>query len=372
MIASPPRFGVEEEFLVVDPITRDVAPRAGAIVERASAALGGRVSGEFTHLQLETRTDPCSTTAQLLDQLAQARAVVAGCAAAEGLRIVATGTPVLAGAVPPPITQGARQDRGNATFRGLHDEQAICALHVHVELPDRELAVQVSNHLRPYLPVLITLAANSPFWAGRDTQYASWRTMIWPRWPVAGPPPPFRSAAHYDEVVATMLAAGALVDVGTLFWDIRLSASHPTLEIRIADVPVTAAESALYAAVVRALVAHAGHQIERGVAAPDVPNELMRVAYWRAARDGLAGEGVDLATGRLAPAGALVGRLLDTVAPILRSWGDDELVQPWTTRLLAHGTGAVRQRAAAARRGQPADAVDYLIEHTAAPSALPG
>src|SRR4051794_28702465 len=111
MFASPPRFGVEEEFLVVDPVSRDVSPRAGAVVERATATLGKRVSGEFTHLQVETRTDPCTTTVELLGQLMQARAVVAECAALEGLRIAATGTPILAGAVPPPITEVARQAR---------------------------------------------------------------------------------------------------------------------------------------------------------------------------------------------------------------------------------------------------------------------
>jgi carboxylate-amine ligase len=365
VLGPAPRFGVEEEFLVVDPVSRNVMPGAGAVISRAKARLGDRVSGELTHLQVETRTDACTSVAQLIGQLTEARAVVGDCAAAEGLRIVATGTPVLAGAVPPPITQGARQDRGNATYRGLHDELAICALHVHVEIPDRDLAVQVSNNLRPYLPVLITLVTNSPFWSGRDTQYESWRTMIWPRWPVAGPPPLFRSAAHYDEVVETMLSANAIVDRGTIFWDIRPSATHPTLEIRVADVPITAAESAMFATVVRALVVHAADEVVRGVQAPVIPGELMRMAYWRAARDGLAGDGFDLRTGRLAPAAALAGRLFATVHPILESSGDWDLFRRWADDLFTGGTGAGRQRAAAARRGVPADVVDYLIAHTA-------
>ncbi|HEU4426118.1 MAG TPA: YbdK family carboxylate-amine ligase, partial [Pilimelia sp.] len=295
------RFGVEEEFLVVDPVTRAAVPRAGTVLKRAEGSLGDRVSGEITKLQLETRTAPCDTVAELHTQLTEARGRLAAAAAAEGLRIVATGSPVVGQVVPAPITEGARQDRGTATFRGLHDEVSICAVHVHVELPDRDRAVAVSNHLRPHLPVLIALAANSPYWAERDTGYASWRTLVWGRWPVAGPPPVFTSAAHYDELVATSLAAGALVDTGTIFWDVRLSARQPTLEIRVADMTTTVAESALVAALVRGLATSVLPAVDAGDPAPVVPAELLRLAYWRAARDGLAGHGVDVHTGRLVP-----------------------------------------------------------------------
>ncbi|MFD0534670.1 glutamate-cysteine ligase family protein [Actinomadura luteofluorescens] len=93
-----------------------------------------------------------------------------------------------------PIERGARYAESLAVYRGLDDEQSICSCHVHVEMPDRERAVQVSNHLRPWLPTLLALAANSPYWAGRDTGHACWRALTWARWPVAGPPPYFASA----------------------------------------------------------------------------------------------------------------------------------------------------------------------------------
>lgn len=356
-------FGVEEEFLVVDPHTRTVVPSAGKIIHRAGAVLGQRVSGEITELQVETRTEPCDSAEQVLAQLVEARAVLGECARAEDLRVVATATPVLAGAVPPPITVGARQDRGTAAFRGLHDEQSICALHVHVDMPDRERAVRISNHLRGYLPLLLTLTANSPYWEGRDTGYASWRSMTWHRWPVAGPPPVFTSAAHYDEVVDTMLAAGALVDAGTIFWDIRPSVRHSTLEVRVADVPITAQESALYAIIVRALVTYAGAAVDRGDEAPLIPAELLRVAYWRAARDGLDGHGVDVHTGRLVAAPALVARLLRTLRPVFEANGEYDTVTGWTRDLLGRGTGASQQRRVG-RAGRLTDVIDYLIEHT--------
>ncbi|MBB5872142.1 carboxylate-amine ligase [Allocatelliglobosispora scoriae] len=361
--ADPPRFGVEEEFLVVDPATRVTAPQAEKVIEHARQALGNRVSGELTKLQVETRTDPCSSVAQVHSQLVEARTALAASAVDLGLRVVATGTPVLSGSVPAPITEGARQDRGNATYRSLHDDQAICAVHVHVEMPDRTRALQVSNHLRPHLPVLLALTANSPHWDGRDTGYAGWRTMIWQRWPVAGPPPHFTSVEHYDETVMTLLSSGVLVDTGTVFWDMRPSLRHPTLEIRVADVPITAWESALYAAVIRALVMSVGPAIDRGEDAPFVRPEFMRAAYWRAARDGLDGDGIDVRTGTVVPMAAQVTTLVDGLRPILRDNGDHDLVDGWLEELLTIGGSAARQRAAAAERGDLADVVDHLIAH---------
>jgi carboxylate-amine ligase len=360
-VQFPPRFGVEEEFLLVDPLTRTVAPWAAAVLDRVRPVLGDRVSGELTKFQLETKSLPCQNYGELLGQLTVAREQLAAAAAAEGLRIVASGTPVLGAFVPPPITEGARQDRGNANFRGLHDEQSICALHVHVETRDREQAVLVSNHLRQYLPTLIALTANSPYWAERDTGYASWRTMNWSRWPVAGPPPRFTSAAHYDELVAIMLAGDGLVDEGTIFWDIRPSARFPTLEVRVADVPITAEESALVAVLVRALVMVAAAAVDNGDPGPVIQGELLRLAYWRAARDGLDGCGIDVHTGRPVPAAELAERLLQAASPALADQGELDDVTGWLRSLVQDGAGAARQRAAAAKRGRLTDVVDHLI-----------
>jgi carboxylate-amine ligase len=366
-----PRFGVEEEFLVVDRESRAAVPRAGAVAELAGRQLGGRVGGEITELQLETRTDPCDTAGQLHAQLAEGRRIAAQAARSVGAAVIAAGTPPLGDVVPPPITLGPRQSLGNATFRGLHDELAICALHIHVELPERELAVLVSNHLRPYLPTLIALAANSPYWAQRDTGYASWRTLTWTRWPVAGPPPYFESAAHYEQHVETLLEAGALVDRGTIFWDIRPSETQPTLEVRVADVPVTAAESAAIAALVRALAVRALDRARRGDPGPRVSGDLLRLAYWRAARDGFEGEGFDVLAGRPAPAARLAHDLLEAARPVLLEYGEADRVARWLEWLAHTGSGAHRQRQAAEGPNGLVAAVDYLVEQTTAANSGP-
>ncbi|MGC4847213.1 carboxylate-amine ligase [Micromonospora sp. DT15] len=363
--SSIPLLGVEEEFLVVDADRGELVPEAAIVVDRARPALGTRVGGEITKFQVETRTDPCRSVEDIGAQLAEGRAAVQAAALSAGLRVIASGSPVLGRAVPPPLTEGPRQDRGTATYRGLHDELAICAVHVHVEQPDRDRAVLIGNHLRQHLPVLLALTANSPYWPERDTGYASWRSVTWGRWPVAGPPPFLTSARQYDDHVDMLLEAGALVDHGTIFWDLRLSTNHPTLEVRVADVPVSAAESAALAALVRALVVVSGDAVDRGDEGPELVPELMRLAYWRAARDGMGGHGVDAATGRLLPATALAERLVALAGPALDEAGDRHRVEAWLRSLTVDGDGATRQRAAAALRGRLTDVVDDIATRTA-------
>ncbi len=367
-----PLVGVEEEYLVVDPVTRDAVPQAPAVVARAAATLGERVCAEITKFQVEAKTPPCTRASDLDGHLRRMRWEVAAAARAVGLAVVASGTPVLGDVVPPPITDHPRYGTGIVTYRALHDEQSICAGHVHVHLPDREHAVLVSNHLRPWLPVLIAMMANSPLWAGRDTGYASWRTLCWGRWPVAGPPPYFGSLAEFGELTGALTAAGALVDVGTIFWDIRPSARLPTLEVRGCDVPGTAWESTLLAAVVRALVTVALARVRRGDPGPRLSGELLRVAYWRAARDGLDGHGIDPVSGDLVPAAELAETLLRHIRPALAQTGDLNTVIGGLARLAAMGTGAARQRAVYARRGRAADVVDHLIGVMADRAGPPG
>ncbi|QMV04385.1 carboxylate-amine ligase [Streptomyces lincolnensis] len=361
---APLTVGVEEEYLLVDPVSRQVSPEAEEVVAEAACELGGRVTTEITRYQVEVRTDPHTSLADLAEQVSSLRAAVARAAERQGLRTISSGTPVLGQAAPPPLTAGPRYDRSAAVFRALDDEQSACACHIHVGVPDLATALDVSNHLRPRLPVLIALAANSPYWAGRDTGYASWRTTIWGRWPVAGPPPYFESPDHFEELVSGFLATGTVMDRGGLYWDIRPSHHVPTLEFRFADATTTAGETVLLAGLVRAMVATALQAIGSGDPAFRPQPEMLRAAYWRAARDGLAGESIDLRTGRLAPAADQVEQLLSWLEPSLRDQGDTELISTLWSRLRAHGSGAERQRAAYQRCGSAIGVVDHLISAT--------
>lgn len=352
--------GVEEEYLVVEPVTRAVSPRAGDLVTAASAVLGSQVCTEITRYQVEVKTTPCRSIAQLRDELVRLRTSIASVASGLGLTLVPSGSPVLGPPAPPPINEGARYERGIASYRSLHDESHVCAVHVHVQLADKALAVLAGNHLRPWLPVLTAALANSPYWLGKDTGYASWRTLTWGRWPVAGPPPYFGSAAEFDTLTGALGRTGALVDPGTIFWDIRPSSHLPTLEFRACDVPSTVADSVLLATLVRALVVTAAARVAAGDHGPAVSGALLRAACWRAARDGLAGECVDPRTGELSPAGTLLSRLVDHAQDALKQRGELGEAADGVARLVSAGCGADRQRAAFARRGSHADVVDHL------------
>ncbi|WP_333764310.1 carboxylate-amine ligase [Streptomyces sp. IBSBF 2390] len=361
---APLTVGIEEEFLLIEPDSRALSPRGPQLAGEAVGELGDRVGTELTRYQVELRTDPHTCLKEADDQIRSTRTAAARAAARLGLRIASTGTPVLGQAVPVPITPGARYARSAAHFRALDDEQTACACHIHVGLPDPRDAVHVSNHLRPWLPALTALSANSPFQGGRDTGYASWRTMTWGRWPVAGPPPYFESPAHFDDLVDILLETEALIDRGGLYWDIRPSHHLPTIEIRVADAALTPDDTLLLAAVVRALTATALTALQAGEPAPRPTPELLRAACWRAARDGLAGHGIDPLTGRLVAQTTLVERLLHTITPALRQHEDLDLVREQWQHLRTEGTGADRQRAAYRNRSSTHDVVDYVISAT--------
>ncbi|MFJ9854849.1 glutamate--cysteine ligase [Streptomyces sp. NPDC101150] len=356
----PLTIGVEEEYLLVDPVSRRVSAEADKVVVHAAAQLGDRVTTELTRYQVEVRTDPHTSLADLGDQLRCNRTAVSAAAARLGLAVVSSGSPVLGGQTPPPFTSGPRYARSVATFGALDHEQSVCACHVHLGVPDESTAVELSNHLRPWLPALTGLAANSPYWDGLDTGYASWRTMTWGRWPVAGPPPYFSSRAHFQDVVGGLIASGAVMDRGGVYWDIRPSHHVPTLEMRMADAAPTVEDTVLLAGTIKALATTAVAAIRRSEAAPRPGPEMLKAACWRAARDGLAGAGMNLRTGLVEPATALIERLSHTVQNALGA-ADLAPLHSARARLLAWGNGADRQRDAYRRRRHLPDVVDHLI-----------
>lgn len=362
--------GVEEEFLLVDPHTRLLLPVAAPVIANAQIKLGDLVTPELTCYQVETRTEPHRDLRSLAEQLYANRLHLSRVAAAHGAGLVSSGTPVLAPAGATPFMPSDRYERSTRSFGALDEEQVCCACHVHVGMDSREEAIQVSNHLRRWIPVLIAVAANSPLWGGRDTGHASWRTVCWARWPAAGPPPYFESAAHYDDLVATLIDTGVALDAHGIYWDIRPSHHVPTLEVRLADAGLTVDDTLLIAALVRAAATTALAAVRAGRTAPRPEPHLLRAASWRSARNGLSGTLLDPVSREPAPSSRRMHHLLAWLQPALTRNGDTTLVDSLLSQLNLHGTGAVRQRAALRHRQHPADTVDYLLAHTlAAPSS---
>jgi carboxylate-amine ligase len=308
--------GVEEEFLLAHPSTARLEPVSGAVIE-AAGRMGVQLFKELTTAQVETNTSVCWSTRELRKDLVGLRSAAATAAWHAGARLLAAGAPIH-DEPPAPLADSARYQRMGREFGMLAADHGVCGCHVHVGLADRETAILVGNHLRPWLPTLLALTANSAIHRGRDTGYASWRTVMWSRWPCAGPPPYFTSADHFDSVVATMLDSGAILDDGMIYWDIRPSVHQPTIEIRVSDVPSTVDETVLLAALVRGLVATAVRELDTREPAR-VSTEVLRAAYWRSARDGIRGQSLDPVTLRRP---MFADRLAELAGPAISHPGD--------------------------------------------------
>ncbi|QFZ19132.1 carboxylate-amine ligase [Saccharothrix syringae] len=360
-LSSPghPTVGVEEEFLLVDPATGAPVPRAHEVVAAARGAFGLELDHELITTQVEAKTTVCWDLPQVRRELVAMRAAVARAAGEVGCLALAVGAPPL-GEPAGPVTDVSRYRRIARAYGALAEEQSICGCHVHVAVPDREVAVQVCNHLRPWLAVLGALTANSPLARGRDTGYASWRSLVWARWPAAGPPPYFSDWAHYRAVCDVLDESGAAMDPGMVYWDVRPSSHLPTVEVRVADVQGGPTEALLLTALVRALVGTAEADVGRGVTAPPVPTEALRLAGWRAARDGLGGWTLDVLSDRLVPVRHLLRAMVRHVLPALSANGDLGFVERALAALDRVGGGAERQRRVLGRTGAPTDLLDLL------------
>ncbi|EWM10728.1 glutamate--cysteine ligase [Kutzneria sp. 744] len=345
-----PTLGVEEEFLLVDGSGRLAA--AGPEISEQVEDLDGQVEHELRRCQVESATAVCDTIEEVVEGLHALRDRLAAKAAEQGLRLLPSGTALMADDRPPRFTPDVRYHRMAREFGGIAQASLTCACHVHVSIPDAATGLRISNHIRPWLPVLLALTANSPFHNGDDTAYASWRHVLWTRWPSAGAPPHFDSVDAYESTVEALTTVGAAMDRGMLYWDIRLSAHQPTVEVRIADVLPTPTEAALLAAIVRGLAAQA---LDADPVAKPAP-EVLRAWLWRSARDGLTGRCVHPCTGDLVPAWQAVN---DLVASL--ELGDDaEFVEQALAGVRASGNGAQRQRAAHDKSEQMTDVIDAL------------
>jgi carboxylate-amine ligase len=338
-------IGVEEEYFLVDPETGALAARPELVAAAAAGKFGPRVQAELQTAQLEIATGICTNIADLHADLEQARAAATLAARAEGAALLATGTHPFATWRELAMVEKDRYLALRRRFERLSRQQLISGCHVHVAIPDLESAVQVSDHARPWLPILLALTASSPFHDGADTGYVSWRTQAWSLWPHAGCPPVFGSTSNYLDTVAALIEADVIDDPSNLYWSIRPSLRYPTLEFRIADVCTDIDDALLHAALVRSLVRTLAGRAAAGVPAPAVSDQALRVAVWRAARWGVTGRLVDPTTGRLVDGMVAVRRLLRLLETDLAEHGELDLVSARVALVLRRGTSAARQRA---------------------------
>ncbi len=355
-------IGVEEEFHTVDLETRRLIPRADSLLEQLPQR---RFGAELQRSVVETNSRPYVRLIDLAEDLAALRRGVVAAAEGLGMGIVAAGTVPVADLESLKVTPDPRYENMLDEYQLLAREQLICGAQVHVDVGDRDLAVAVAHRVTPWLPALLALSASSPYWLGLDTGYASYRTLLWSRWPTSGPLSAFSSAEEYDRMIGDLVHTGAISDPGMIYYDVRPSAHLPTLELRIPDACPRLEDVVLLAGLFRAIVVEEIDAVLHDRPAPPVRTEVVRAATWRAARSGLEGDLVDPADGAPAPAREVLRRLLERLRPRLDAAGDGDLVEELTEAVLERGSSAARQREAFASGGLP-EVVDLLVAETRA------
>lgn len=362
---GPRTFGVEEELLLVDAESLEPAAVSRRVVREHGVhppRSGHRITTELQQEQIEVVSPPLTGLAEQIAAIREGRGLADAAARAVGARAVALAAPVTAGAphlVPEPRFRWLRE-----RFGLVADEQLTCGLHVHVGIGSREEGVAVLDRIRVWLPVLLALSGNSPFWYGRETGFSSFRYQAWVRWPTSGPGEVFGSVEAHDRHVETLLRSGVPLDLGMLYFDARLSARYPTVEVRITDVCLDAEHAGVMAALARALVETAARQWRTGRPAPPASAAQLRAWSWQASRSGVEGPLISPATAAPAPAGDVVAELLAVVHPVLAEWGEAEQVESVLAGVLRDGAGARRQRASFAPRRDPLDVVRMALAET--------
>lgn len=338
---TAPRFGVEEEYMLLDAITGEPKNVSETIIE---ALPGLRAEHEFLHSQLETATEICEDVDEALEELHTFRTRVSEVATELGVVLAGTGLPPIGGEVPGQVVTKPRYLEIAGSMRGMVTRYYSTGTHVHVEVPSRDLGVEVIGRIAQWSPVLLAMTANSPLWLGEDTGFESWRYLTLQQWPTSGYPPHFEDAAEYSRVVHDLVGTGALVDTALVNWTVRLSERYPTIEIRLADSQLIAEDSVAFALVYRALVAQALEDSADGISWEPVQPDILRGAHWTGARFGIAEHLVSPETGELTPAFDVIDQMLDYAREHLVAAGDWPHVQAWVRRLRAHGGSGAWQR----------------------------
>lgn len=359
MVVTMRTFGVEEEFLLINPTL--LCPEAAAD-SVFSAANHDDVMRECKQEQIETGTHPQSTLEELYADILWHRALADQAADSSGVRIAALATSPVATRTE--ITAEPRYLKMQERFCSTLRDQLTCGCHVHVSVESEEEGIAVLDRIRVWLPVLAALSANSPFWDAEDSGFSSYRSQAWSRWPTAGPCEISGSAEAYHALIEQLAACEVLIDEGQIYFDARLSVRHPTVEVRVADVCLQPDDAVLQAALTRALVETAAREWRAGVPPIPMPAAQLRLAAWRASRFGLDGQLLDPQRNALRGAGEVVRSLLEHVRPVLAEQGEDLIVESLIRQATIRGAGCNRQRATFARTGSLAEVISDAINLT--------
>lgn len=364
--APPFTLGVEEEYLLVDLTSRDLAHAPDAMMAACVEALPERVSPEFLQCQIEVGTPVCADVAEARAQLANLRRNIRDIAADYGLAPVAASCHPFANWQDQSFTQKDRYKALERDLAGVVRRMLICGMHVHIGLPDNATRIDLMNQFSYFLPHVLALSCSSPFWQGRDTGLGSYRLTVFDNLPRTGLPPRFDGWGQYERSVEIIISSGLIEDSSKIWWDLRPSANFPTLETRICDVSPRIDDAIAIAALIQCLTRMLWRLRRSNQRWRLYDNFLIDENRWRAQRYGVSEGLIDFGESTVKPFNVLLDELFDTIAQDAEALGCTDAVLH-LKQITNTGTSADRQRAvftqAIAEGAEKPEALRTVVDH---------
>jgi carboxylate-amine ligase len=364
--AMKPSFtlGIEEEYQTVDPETRDLRSHIHAeIIEKGKLILQERVKAEMHQSVVEVGTSVCSNIGDAKDELKKLRRDMIRLSRENGLRLASAATPPFADWRTQEVNPDERYKNIVEDLQLVARANLIFGLHVHVGVEDRETAIHLMNHARYFVPHLLALSSNSPFWLGMDTGLKSYRCKVFDKFPRTNMPDYFPSWGEYDSYVKLLVKTNCIDNAKKIWWDIRPHPFFNTLEFRVCDIPMRVDETIALAALIQATVAKLYRLYSANTGFRLYRRSLLMENKWRAARYGLDGKLVDFGKQTEVPERELIEEYLEFVDDVLDELGSRKEVE-YIREIMRMGTGADRQLKVFRKTGDMKAVVDYIIEET--------
>lgn len=356
-------LGIEEEYQVIDPITRELISHDQQIVTNAAKSLNDQVKAEMHQAVVEVGTNICEDIQDARQQITHLRRSISNTAEDLGFKIGAAGTHPFSKWETQLITPNPRYDEIVNELQDTARSNLIFGLHVHVGMEDKNMALHLVNSMRYFLPHLYALSTNSPFWEGRNTGFKSFRSKVFDKFPRTGIPGIFDNYAQYENYVNLLVKTRCIDNPKKIWWDIRIHPVFPTLEVRICDVPMTVDETICIAALIQALVAKLYKLRTQNLNFMNYHRALINENKWRAGRYGIEGKMIDFGLEKEVETKLLMQEFVDFVDDVLDDLGSREEVE-YIFKMLENGTGADRQLKIFEETKDLTKVVDYITEQT--------
>src|SRR6476619_577740 len=357
-------LGIEEEFQIVDPQTRELRSHVAEILEEGKMLLGEQIKPEMIQSMVEVGTGVCRNIQEAREDITRLRSIISSLAHKNDLVIVAASTHPISRWQDQKIFDDERYELLVQELQTVARSLLIFGLHVHVGIPDRERQIHIMNASRYFLPHVLALSTSSPFWMGHNTGLKSYRSEIFKQFPRTDIPDHFDSYPGFQRYVDLLVKTGCINDGKKIWWDCRPHPVFPTLEFRICDIPTRGDDTVAIAGLFQAIVARLTGLIEKNLGFRLYRRMLIQENKWRAVRWGLDGMMIDFGKNKEVPTRDLVRELLDFVDPVLDELGSRKEVEHIHT-ILERGTSADEQLRVYQETNDLKAVVDRLIELTA-------